>query len=196
MSDTIGVIGDIHGEVSAVTHLMKHACSRVNLLVFVGDYVNRGSQSAQVIDYLVDLQTLDIPCVFLAGNHDLAFRASLNGSFDEFLQMGGAATVRSYILPPYTNVEDQFIDAIPPSHRRFLASLEAEFSTDDLYVGHTPSESDIGNRFGVYGHVPQQDHIPTITTATAWIDTGCGTSPQGKLTCFFWPSRTWIQAPT
>jgi hypothetical protein len=193
VSDTIGVIGDIHGQIAAVTHLTKLASSRVDRLIFVGDYVNRGKRSAEVIDYLVDFQSAGTQCVFLAGNHDIAFQASLNGSFDEFLHMGGAATVQSYVLPPYTDVEEQFIRAVPPSHRRFLTSLETEFSTDDLFVGHTPSASNIGDRFGVYGHVPQQDDVPTIRADSAWIDTGCGISPNGKLTCFFWPSRTWIQ---
>jgi serine/threonine protein phosphatase 1 len=193
VSDKIGIIGDVHGDLAAVSEVIDIALRRVDLLVFVGDYVNRGRQSAEVVECLVGLQSSSTDCVFLAGNHDIAFQAALDGAFDEFLQMGGAATVRSYVDPPYADVEQQFRSAVPPTHRRFLDSLETEFSTTDIYVGHQLTMQLVDGRFGVYGHSPQQDVVPTVTDSVAWIDTGCGTLPKGRLTCFFWPSRSWVQ---
>jgi hypothetical protein len=70
-----------------------------------------------------------------------------------------------------------------------------EFAKGDLYVGHRPAPIDSGH-FGVFGHSAQTSEVPTVTDSAAWIDTGCGTWPSGRLTCFFWPSRTWIQTPT
>jgi 3',5'-cyclic AMP phosphodiesterase CpdA len=193
VSDRIGIIGDVHGELSAVSELVERALSRVDLLVFVGDYVNRGRQSAEVVEYLVGLGSSAARCVFLAGNHDVAFRAALDGAFDEFLQIGGAATVRSYVGPPYADVEQQFLDAVPPTHQQFLNSLGMEFTTDELYVGHQRMARFEDGRFGVFGHSAQLDEVPTVTDSIAWIDTGCGTWSTGRLTCFFWPSRTWVQ---
>ena len=194
MRDQIGIIGDVHGELSAVSELVERALPRVDLVVFVGDYVNRGRQSAEVIEFLARLRVSTDCCIFLAGNHDVSFRDALDGLFDEFLQLGGAATVRSYVGPPYGDVEQQFRDSVPQFHRRFLDSLEMEFTTDELYVGHRPTARLEGGHYGVFGHSAQQDEVPTVTDTIAWIDTGCGTWPTGRLTCFFWPSRTWIQA--
>ena len=43
-------------------------------------------------------------------------------------------------------------------------------------------------------HARQSKSIPTITSDTAYVDTGCGASKAGRLTCLMWPSLTWIQS--
>ena len=70
----IYVIADIHGELKK----LKHIISKILIidqnpkLVFLGDYVDRGPHSAQVIDFLLDLSK-SIEYVFLVGNHDYEF---------------------------------------------------------------------------------------------------------------------------
>lgn len=190
----VGIVGDVHGEFGALVELVERASMEVDRLVFVGDYVNRGRRSAEVIQYLVELAAGEGTPVFLAGNHDLAFRDALSGSFDRFLQMGGAATIRSYVSPPFSDVEQQFIDAVPATHRAFLKALASEFVSGDLHVAHQPPAAPLKGRFGVYGHVPQENGFPAVTETAAWIDTGCGMWPGGGLTCFVWPTKTWFQA--
>jgi hypothetical protein len=117
--------------------------------------------------------------------------------FDAFLQVGGASTIRSYVDSPFGDVAAQFIAAVPPAHIRFLRSLEDVFDAEGLLAAHTPN--DLArlragrNVFGACGHTPQQLMIPTITNDTAYLDTGSGTWPQGRLTCLLWPSLRWIQ---
>ena len=55
MSGEIAIIGDIHGKLTALEEIVHAAMNRTDVLVFVGDYVNRGPQSADVISFLVDL---------------------------------------------------------------------------------------------------------------------------------------------
>lgn len=91
-------IGDIHGALKALEQLMN----RIDLqpgerLIFLGDYVDGWSQSAQVIDYLVALgKTHD--CIFIRGNHDAWCEAWLGGGIadTEWLHHGGLETVKSY----------------------------------------------------------------------------------------------------
>ena len=64
------VIGDIHGALKAVQQIMDLAQVTSNdTLIFLGDYVDGWSQSPQVLDYLIDLDTKQ-NCIFIKGNHD------------------------------------------------------------------------------------------------------------------------------
>ena len=64
------VVGDIHGGLRALIQVMERAgVSADDELIFLGDYVDGWSDSAAVIDYLMDL-ALKQPCVFIKGNHD------------------------------------------------------------------------------------------------------------------------------
>ena len=193
MSET-GIIGDIHGCFTPLKLLAEDALLQVERFVFLGDYVNRGDDSRRVLDFLIELAGR-VECHFLAGNHDLAMLAALGEEFDEFLTLGGASTVRSYIDPPFVDVASEFSASVPNSHREFLSSLKEQYSTDDLLVTHrAPREAD-GGRFHVSGHSPQPSTKPLVLSDRAFIDTGCGTLPNGRLTCFLWPSRKWLSQP-
>jgi serine/threonine protein phosphatase 1 len=54
VSEKVGIIGDVHGELDALVQLVERASTEVDRLVFVGDYVNRGRRSADVIEFLVE----------------------------------------------------------------------------------------------------------------------------------------------
>jgi len=190
----LGIIGDIHGHVGTLSQLLDVVANQAGTLVFLGDYVNRGPESAQVIDLLLDLRDRT-PCVFIEGNHDLAFRAALTGGFDEFLAMGGAATVRSYVDPPFEDVTTEFLEAVPESHRSFLEQLVPGFEDSEVVVAHSMPDRDGSGRFRIGGHVPQTELAPIFGPGHACVDTGCGTIPDGVLTCMLWPSRRWVSVP-
>ncbi len=65
------VIGDIHGGLKALIQVLNKAeIKDKDRLIFVGDYVDGWSESAQVIQFLIDISKR-INCVFLKGNHDV-----------------------------------------------------------------------------------------------------------------------------
>lgn len=68
------VIGDIHGCALTLQKLLSQVFAKDSSpnFVFLGDYVDRGLYSKQVIGILTDLDK-DYPCVFLLGNHDDMF---------------------------------------------------------------------------------------------------------------------------
>ena len=202
MSREIAIIGDIHGNLTALKEIVRTAMNRTEVLVFVGDYINRGPQSAEVIDFLIDLAASPRQTTFLRGNHEAAFQRFLNGGpVADFLKIGGAATLRSYASTDEMLRHTDLRHLVPTAHRRFLADLRSYFRDGELLVTHSAADpipsllSDASIPiFRVAGHLPQAEHRPCIRDGLALIDTGCGTWADGVLTCFFWPTADWIQA--
>lgn len=97
MSRTI-VIGDIHGAYKALLQVLERVAPRKeDRLIFLGDYVDGWSESAQVIDYLIKLDQ-EYDCLFIKGNHDIWCEDWLSGMEPDetWLQHGGEATLQSY----------------------------------------------------------------------------------------------------
>lgn len=98
------VFGDIHGGLQALKQLIGRVeISKEDKLIFLGDYVDGWSESAQVIQYLIELeQTYN--CVFIRGNHDVWCYDWLLGSTNNHYQAmnkvwydhGGKASILSY----------------------------------------------------------------------------------------------------
>ena len=92
------VIGDIHGALKALEQLMAGIHARPDdRLVFLGDYVDGWPQSAQVIEYLMELEKTHT-CIFIKGNHDAWCEAWLAGDLadNDWLMHGGKETIKSY----------------------------------------------------------------------------------------------------
>ncbi|MHA4809656.1 metallophosphoesterase family protein [Flavitalea flava] len=92
------VIGDIHGALKALEQVLgKIGLQKEDRLIFLGDYVDGWSESAQVIDYLMRLEPV-YDCHFIKGNHDLWCEEWLRGEGPDgtWLLHGGAATINSY----------------------------------------------------------------------------------------------------
>jgi len=63
-------VGDIHGQFDMLRELMgKIKPSQNDLFVFIGDYIDRGDKSKEVLDFLIDF-SLKYSAVFLKGNHE------------------------------------------------------------------------------------------------------------------------------
>jgi len=132
--------------------------------------------------------------VLLEGNHDRAFREFLaGGEIAHLLAMGGATTALSYLGMVQGEISGRLRASVPERHIEVLDSLQAMWCTDDLVALHQWPEDkiEVGARFAVLGHYPQPDHRPRIDDTTAYLDTGCGSDPEGVLTCFRFPEGDW-----
>lgn len=116
------VIGDIHGALKALIQVLnKVQPTNEDTFIFLGDYVDGWSESAQVIDYLIDFNKHH-QCVFVKGNHDVWTMDWLQGkSIDPiWLKHGGMETMDSYKglseerkaqhLDFYQNMHNYFVD--------------------------------------------------------------------------------------
>lgn len=92
------VVGDIHGGYKALKEVMEKAKpTQEDYLIFLGDYVDGWSDSANVVEYLINLKD-KTSCIFLRGNHDeLASEWMIFGkSNEQWLSSGGLSTIESY----------------------------------------------------------------------------------------------------
>jgi len=139
----IYAIGDIHGRLDLLEKLLeKIAADRSwrteaekTYIVFLGDYVDRGFQSREVVDFLKNLEdTPELSHIFLAGNHEDLMLGFLDDPLENqlWLRVGGLQTLVSYgIQPPANTLVDTLVEtsnalgaALPASHRTFLSSLK------------------------------------------------------------------------
>lgn len=91
-------IGDIHGGLKALVQLLKRAgITPDDKLIFLGDYVDGWSDSANVVSYLIDMGKQN-SCIFLRGNHDdLTHRWLKTRELNEqWLQHGGQSSIDAY----------------------------------------------------------------------------------------------------
>ncbi len=128
------VIGDIHGGLKALVQLIsKSALAKNDTLIFLGDYVDGWSESAQVIDYLIDLEK-QYKCVFIKGNHDVYCCNYLKTKIEDanWLRHGGLPTIRSYEKISDENIFD---------HINFFERLQNYYIDDEnrlfIHAGFT-----------------------------------------------------------
>src|SRR4051794_14438555 len=100
------VIGDIHGRLDLLEGLLAKIHDdltvrpvRKTLLVFVGDLIDRGPSSAQVVERLRTYRRPGVQPVFLLGNHEEVLLRILGGNtslITSWLRFGGIECVKSY----------------------------------------------------------------------------------------------------
>src|SRR5690349_21287118 len=91
-------IGDVHGCDRALETLLDMlAISATDTVVFLGDLVDRGPASQQVLDRVIALQSL-CKVVLIMGNHEELMRNAISGRglFNAWLEIGGRETLGSY----------------------------------------------------------------------------------------------------
>lgn len=92
-------IGDIHGRFDLMRLALDEIERQVSrgTVVFLGDYVDRGPQSMQVLDWLLAGPPAGFEWVVLQGNHEvMMIMAQDQGYLDWWFSNGGADTVKSY----------------------------------------------------------------------------------------------------
>jgi serine/threonine protein phosphatase 1 len=187
-------IGDIHGALHKLRNLtercQEHAAGRPRTYVFLGDYIDRGPESAGVIRFLIDLQgTMPERVITLMGNHEATVLAIIDGITPaaNWLAQGGAATLRSYGVSRARELPREHVDwmrSLPSSHddgRRFFVHagidpqkpLDAQNEFDLLWI-REPFLSD-GRDHGrliVHGHTPLNGDSPELRGNRVNLDTG------------------------
>ena len=208
----IFAIGDIHGCYDRLETLMDKIpidLSR-DILVFIGDYIDRGPNSVEVVEYLMKLKKRVPEVIFLKGNHEDMLDKFITGA-DRFTYLlnGGQQTLDSYLTKP---VQSDFYP-IPPDHMDFFKSLRLFYETEEFIFVHAglrprvPLESqkpqdmlwirdkfistkhDYGKRV-IFGHTPLKN--PLVEPNKIGIDTGAVYG--NALTCVQLPDLVFFNA--
>lgn len=192
MSAEIAFVGDVHGNLSALRGLCDVlAASGGPHAVFLGDYINKGAQSAEVMQELLSYSRGG-GATLLRGNHEAALLVALDtGDLRAFLKMGGAMTIRSYVGAKVgPDVLSDFRARLPSEHLDAIRRMPETYESDDFIARHSlPAPST--PRFRIGAHVPV-GKLPRIGRHSAQLDTGCG-AESGRLTALLWPSLDYIQ---
>lgn len=124
-------IGDIHGCNHALRSLLRCVKPQPNEeLIFLGDYVDRGPASREVVETLIALENNHNP-VFLLGNHELLMIEGRKNPLQAKLwqSCGGLETVESYGAGPGSD----WAQSVPEPHWEFLNRLR-RFHETDLHI--------------------------------------------------------------
>lgn len=192
MSIETAFVGDVHGNLSALKALHTILAARgTTRTVFLGDYINKGRQSAEVIEELLDYSKSG-RVTLLRGNHEAALLDAIDtGDLAPFLKMGGAMTIRSYVggkVGP--DVLSNFRDKFPQRHLEVMRRMRQTYESNDVIAQHMPF-TEATSKFRISSHVPIGE-LPRIGKHSARLDTGSGTQ-SGRLTALLWPSLDYIQ---
>jgi serine/threonine protein phosphatase 1 len=144
-------IGDVHGcldllrELEALIIADAEGIAGERLIVMLGDLIDRGPDSAQVLDHVLSPPPPGFSRICLRGNHEAMMLAFLArpGYGASWLENGGCETLRSYGASPDLLHKggrrplEEFVETgIPPAHRAFLAGLPVLLETPDAVFVH------------------------------------------------------------
>ena len=146
-------VGDIHGRVDLLDRLLadierdnEARGPRRTLLVFLGDLIDRGPNSNEVVERLRTYRRPGIETAFIAGNHEevlLRLLAGERGLMRHWLKFGGGECLHSYGLDPValdllgeTKALAQLREAFPSHHENFLAGFADTVRFGDYLFVH------------------------------------------------------------
>jgi len=145
-------VGDIHGRldlVERILELIAEDCensSGQKILVFLGDYIDRGPSSKGVLERLLQPMPEGFKVHYLKGNHEHTLLEFLDNPslYRLWRRYGAMECLQSYgVLPPLHDEEDAFAsardeltNAMPQSHLQFLNGLDMNFEIGDYFFVH------------------------------------------------------------
>lgn len=212
MSNRTLAIGDIHGCHASLTTLLKLVAPQAgDRFVFVGDYIDRGPATREVIDSLIELSRHH-QTIFLRGNHEVMMLEARHNPVQGHLwqTFGGFEALISY----GAEYDPDWAAKIPDSHWKFLSETKRYYETaTHVFVhGCLAADTDLeaqtdatlfwervesirphkSGKKVVCGHTPQASGEILDLGYAYCIDTGCVN--HGWLTCFDPVAQQWWQA--
>src|ERR1043165_5594237 len=104
-------IGDVHGCALTLKKLLLEEIKieKEDELYFLGDYIDRGQQSKEVIDFVLELKSQNYKVNTLRGNHEQLFLDSEKSfnDFENWIINGGVATLESFEISRFSELNDE-----------------------------------------------------------------------------------------
>lgn len=177
----IYAIGDVHGRLDLLIEAERRilADAAVDetdaLVVMLGDYVDRGPESAGVLDHLARPAPEGLRRVCLCGNHEEEMLRFLRdpGSVPDWPNLGGDRTLMSYGFDVRGMIRDRrlakltsdvLLDVVPDAHLNFLAGLPSALRVGRYLFVHA------GVRPGI--PLEQQDDLTLMTIREPFLSRG------------------------
>lgn len=136
-------IGDIHGCFDPFYDLVVNAVrlKKTDRLILLGDYIDRGPRSREVIDFIVDLKEKGFDITALTGNHEQMLLASAGSSelMDLWFMNSGMITLESFGISDPSLLDRHYLD--------FFRSLEFYLDTGPFLFVHAGFNDDMEDPF-------------------------------------------------
>ena len=202
-------IGDIHGCFGSLREMVedKIRLKKEDKLVLLGDYIDRGRQSREVVDYIREQQGKGFDITTLSGNHEAMLLDAIDGGTEHlllWLYNGGSATMKSFNIYSPGELDPEYVEFFRNlqynyGHENFLF-VHAGFNDDetdpfaDKYHMIWQSRDSYSNpklagKTVIHGHRPVLPEQVKFMVAEKYrvlnIDTGCvytGIRGYGRLT--------------
>jgi serine/threonine protein phosphatase 1 len=149
MNNRLFAIGDIHGCFNSFKSLIeeKIQITKCDKVVLLGDYIDRGSQSKEVIDYIIELKEKGFEIISLKGNHEAMLIDAIDDEklVSKWILNGGNETLRSLGISSLTKLEPKYLD--------FFRNLKLFFEFEDYLFVHAGFNDEIENPFSDSYHM-------------------------------------------
>jgi serine/threonine protein phosphatase 1 len=145
-------VGDIHGRADLLQQLHQMILNDAanfhgkKTIVYLGDYIDRGEQSCQVIEILTSKPLTDFESIYLLGNHEQAMLDFIQRPVKtaSWMTFGGRETLNSYGIPlafipavsEMHNLAVQLDECLPDTHRDFLRGCSLCWQCGSYYFVH------------------------------------------------------------
>ncbi len=146
-------VGDVHGRLDLLDRMLSTIEADIaarseshNVIIFLGDLIDRGPASAAVVERLRTYQPAGATMIFLCGNHEevmLRILAGERGLLADWLKFGGVQCLKSYGIDPASLTEmDEgaalalIAERIPQAHRTFVEGFADTFRFGDYLFVH------------------------------------------------------------
>ncbi|PDT27346.1 serine/threonine protein phosphatase [Rhizobium sp. L9] len=146
-------IGDIHGRydllLKAEEAILQDGARLPGqkLIVTLGDYIDRGPESAQVITHLMEPPPDGFDRICLIGNHEIAMLDYVDGwlPYDDWMRMGSAESLKSYgldpehlplVFPSGAQLDAFLRQSLPHTHIDFMRALPIMLDTPSVVFVH------------------------------------------------------------
>ena len=143
MNNRLFAIGDIHGCFNSMKELIENKIQlkKNDKLIFLGDYIDRGTESKKVVDYIIKLKQNKYDVITLLGNHESMLLEAFNdvGSISKWIQNGGSETLKSFNIDTLKDID--------PTYIHFFNNLKLYYELDEFLFVHAGFNDELENPF-------------------------------------------------
>lgn len=147
---SVSVVGDIHGQIGCLDALVDKLPPE-SRWIFVGDYIDRGDHSAQVLGRLREISLSRPETVFLLGNHEEMMLSFLQdpAAGNRWMRHGGLQTIASFgafrlseqnTPAALTAARDALVEVLPAGTETWLSGLPRFWQSGNVAVVHAGAD--------------------------------------------------------
>jgi serine/threonine protein phosphatase 1 len=146
LKERLFAIGDIHGCIDQLRELVESVIGirKQDRIVFLGDYIDRGNKSREVVDYIMNLQHNGYAVIPLIGNHEWMLLEAYeeDNRLINWIFNGGSSTLDSFGIKALKELSREYID--------FFNSLRYYYIFENYIFVHAGFNDNISDTFNDY----------------------------------------------